>query len=263
MLLAKVKGTLWGLSTIAVVASGAVVLAQSGGGSSPAGRANSEADRQAAMEKKLDRIISALDKLSGAVAAQPGAGAATAASAAGPAATQTNPARDTLAPLVADLATPAIESQPQPRMTGQGTSGSASTADVITTAVRYQTDHTVRTVVPPKPTLYDRLSAAEREISVLRNKLERIERRLAEIDKRVGQASASDAHQATTTSSYVVPFDRTYVSVPTSASTSSSTSTGEGPASSGSATASPAAANPSSSNGAQTGNDTTAPERPR
>jgi hypothetical protein len=65
MLLAKLKGIVLCMGTLAVVASGAAVLAQSGptpkGGGAPA-----EPDRTTAMERKLDRILDALERLSGA-----------------------------------------------------------------------------------------------------------------------------------------------------------------------------------------------------
>jgi RNA polymerase sigma factor (sigma-70 family) len=61
MLLAKLKGVVLGTGTLVLVVSGAVVLAQSG--PKPAGPGPSQPDRAAAMEKKLDRILDALDRL--------------------------------------------------------------------------------------------------------------------------------------------------------------------------------------------------------
>jgi RNA polymerase sigma factor (sigma-70 family) len=65
MLFAKLKGTVLGIGTFAALLSSAVVVAQGpvgGGGNGKPGSA--DADRTAAVEKKLDRILSALERLS-------------------------------------------------------------------------------------------------------------------------------------------------------------------------------------------------------
>jgi RNA polymerase sigma factor (sigma-70 family) len=60
MLLAKLKGTMLGIGTLAAIVSGAVVLAQTEPQSAPK---VTEADRTAAVERKLDRILEALGRL--------------------------------------------------------------------------------------------------------------------------------------------------------------------------------------------------------
>ncbi len=57
MLFAKLKGIALGLGTFAALVSGAVVVAQQSGPSGPVAAKPSEADRTAAVEQKLDRIL--------------------------------------------------------------------------------------------------------------------------------------------------------------------------------------------------------------
>ena len=88
MLVAKLKGIALAVGTMTAVVSGAVVLAQSGpgttvraGGLGPGGdegrrsRRDSD-DRAAALEKKLDRILDALERMTIAISALPAEGSA-------------------------------------------------------------------------------------------------------------------------------------------------------------------------------------------
>jgi RNA polymerase sigma factor (sigma-70 family) len=60
MLFAKLKGIVLGIGTFAALVSGAVVVAQQSGPAGPVAATPSEADRTAAVEQKLDRILDAL-----------------------------------------------------------------------------------------------------------------------------------------------------------------------------------------------------------
>jgi predicted DNA-binding protein (UPF0251 family) len=157
MLLAKLKSVAWGIGTMAVVVSGAVALAQPTGGSTQAGGGTqTESDRAAAMERKLDRIISALDRLSGTVG------------------TSSTVITDPLAP-------ERVEAEPT-----LPTSEVAATVEAVVVG-----DSPLTSADTHKLPLADRVEAVEQTLRKVRDRLMQLEQRFNELDKRVGGAAGS------------------------------------------------------------------------
>jgi RNA polymerase sigma-70 factor (ECF subfamily) len=201
MLFAKLKGTIWGLGTIGVLVSGAIVTAQDTVDRTARVPIASNADRQAAMERKLDRIISALDRLSGTVAAQP-SGSRAMVTTDRPGAQQGNPATNDLdVPQSRTGGTATVHDQPRRFSSGPGPAATTSIIpdvynDVLADRVAAG-EHPGNVAAMPKLPLENRLDAAERNITVILARLDRLEHRLADLHKIVGQAGASSIKPGT------------------------------------------------------------------
>ena len=178
MLLAKLKGILLGTGMMALVVSGAVVLAQPGG--QERAPQPPDTDRAAAMEKKLDRILDALDRLSGIV--PPGQ----------PREMQTrvNQPVDLSSNVDIDRSKEPVEA----------TAEFAENVFVESTNDPQQVHDSPQAgrVGPPLPRirdtrplpLADRMETVEKELRTVEHRLKQIEQRLTELDQRVGGASS-------------------------------------------------------------------------
>jgi hypothetical protein len=157
MLVAKIKAIALAVGTTAAFVSGAVVLAQPGqpGSNDPAagtkGSTRSDPDGQAALEKKLDRVLEALERISGTGNARldgrPGA------------------ALNSISAAANRLAVPA-PSVALSRLLGE----------------RYATKEDAPDPVP----LSDRVQAIEQQIQEILQRLGQVEEQLKSLDARIG-----------------------------------------------------------------------------
>jgi RNA polymerase sigma factor (sigma-70 family) len=189
MLLAKLKGIVLGTGTLALVITGAVALAQSGPKSQ--GLPPSEADRAAALEKKLDRILDALDRLARSAPAAPPIGYNPA--------TQRQPGpavpADTIAPpQVAGrqnpIGRPILPVDPTGSKNAAGLPGSAGGAVSFPNAIRDASARGTAGLLPTRDartlSLADRVELVEEEVRNAVSRLEQMEKRLADLEQRVG-----------------------------------------------------------------------------
>jgi RNA polymerase sigma factor (sigma-70 family) len=171
MLLAKLKTIVLAVGTTAAVVSGSVVLAQHAPGT--ANSTPADGDRTTAMERKLDKIIEALDRMAGNSAAQ----------------SDRSPGRSSPSDAVSAPANSALADIAKAQ---QGAT------DLLLTARMPNTAYALRALQgtakdTQKLPLADRLDAVERGLFAVQQRLELLEKHLADLDTRVGGAKAANA----------------------------------------------------------------------
>jgi RNA polymerase sigma-70 factor (ECF subfamily) len=174
MLLAKLKTIVLALGMTAAVVSGSVVLAQyqpDKSNSKPA-----DADRATAMERKLDKIIEALDRMAGSPAAAPERTSSP---------SQSTDRVSSLVNSPADLA--------GGRLTASGLLLRAQNQSNTDYALRALMAGQVKDMDTHKLPLADRMELAEQTLRTVQQRMEQLEKHLADLDTRVGGANSDRA----------------------------------------------------------------------